>query len=415
MKLKPYSKYKESGVQWIGEIPQDWVVKRIKHICLKNADYGLNESSEDYADNGVRFLRITDIIADNELIEEGIYLPKKNIPKEYLLNEGDILIARSGSVGTSLYFNKKKYGECSFAGYLIRFVVNKLNNSKLLYYFTKSKSFDAQIDSYSIQTTIGNFNGQKYANMHLAIAPYSEQLGIINFLDKKTSEINHKINQINSLKNLFKEKRLALVGEVILNEKNPKIRLQHVAKNISRPIKKLGVDNYTPLGLYNWGRGIFHKSITEEEDLGDSKFFFVKEGDLILSGQFAWEGAVAIAGPKEDSCIVSHRFPIIEGIRDKVNNEYLWALFTSDLGHFLLNQSSVGSAGRNRPLNINLLMKEKIPVPTMAIQEKIKKIIQKEKELDILIGKLTLLLEEYKKSIIHHVVTGKVDVRKGVE
>ena len=97
-----------------------------------------------------------------------------------------------------------------------------------------------------------------------------------------------------------------------------------------------------------------------------------------------------------------------------INNEYLWALFTSDFGDFLLNQCSVGSAGRNRPLNINLLMKEKIPVPSLKVQERIKEIVQKEKEIKEKIKRLNILFEEYKKSLIHHVVTGKVDVRGAV-
>jgi type I restriction enzyme S subunit len=50
MKLKPYPKYKNSGIQWIGEIPEGWEVRKIKHLCFKGAEYGLNEPSDNYVD-----------------------------------------------------------------------------------------------------------------------------------------------------------------------------------------------------------------------------------------------------------------------------------------------------------------------------------------------------------------------------
>lgn len=411
MKLKQYPKYKESGVQWVGKIPEGWKINKIKHLCSKNSEYGSGGSSEDYEQEGIRLIRITDIDEKKGLISDGVYLPKKNVNKEMILKTGDILLARSGSVGISFYYDKEKYQECTFAGYLVRFRTDYLKENKFLYYFTKSKSFHAQIESNSVQTTIENFNAKKYSDIVLAIPPTNEQSTIVYFLDKKTSKLNKILNKLNSLKQYFKEKRLALIGNLILDENIPKIRLEHIAEKVLRPILKTEKESYTPLGLYNRGRGIFHKNLTEEQDLGDSKFFFVKEGDFIISGQFAWEGAVSIANKEQENCVISHRFHILNGKLNQIKNEYLWALFTSDFGDFLLNQCSIGSAGRNRPLNINLLMKEKIPVPSSNVQERIKKIVHKEKELGDLIKKITLLLEEYKKSLIHHVVTGKVDVR----
>lgn len=114
MKFKSYPKYKDSGIKWIGKIPEGWEVKRVKDICSKSAEYGLNEPSDNYVADGVRFLRITDITENERLIENGVYLPENKTNKEYLLNTGDVLVARSGSIGTSLYFDKNKYGKCLF-------------------------------------------------------------------------------------------------------------------------------------------------------------------------------------------------------------------------------------------------------------------------------------------------------------
>jgi type I restriction enzyme S subunit len=68
MKLKPYPKYKPSGVKWIGDIPDHWEVKRLKYICSESAVYGANIKSEEYIIDGMRFLRTTDITDEGGLI-----------------------------------------------------------------------------------------------------------------------------------------------------------------------------------------------------------------------------------------------------------------------------------------------------------------------------------------------------------
>lgn len=146
--------------------------------------------------------------------------------------------------------------------------------------------------------------------------------------------------------------------------------------------------------------------------MGDSDFFWVESGDLILSGQFAWEGAVALAGEAESGCVVSHRYPILLGKNDVLIPEYLFALLTTNFGDFLLNECSRGSAGRNRPLNINLLLKEKIPVPSISYQEEVAREVHKAKRLEKLVEKQTKLLNERRMSLISAAVTGRIDVSK---
>lgn len=162
------------------------------------------------------------------------------------------------------------------------------------------------------------------------------------------------------------------------------------------------------LGLYNRGRGIFKKPAADEEGMGDSEFFFVKEGDLILSGQFSWEGAVALASSEEDGCVVSHRYPVYRG-RDGINTAYLLGLLRSNYGDFLLNEASRGAAGRNRPLNTWRLEKEKIPVPDAKIQLRVEQAINFEYKLKRKIETSIARLEEYRASLITSAVLGQIN------
>src|SRR6185312_9271112 len=97
-------------------------------------------------------------------------------------------------------------------------------------------------------------------------------------------------------------------------------------------------------------------------------FSWIEAGDLILSGQFAWEGAIALAGPDEGGCIASHRYHILRGKDGVLQTTYIVSFLRTQLGQLLLDEHSRGAAGRNRPLNIRTLRKEKIPVPPLAQQ-----------------------------------------------
>jgi type I restriction enzyme S subunit len=100
----------------------------------------------------------------------------------------------------------------------------------------------------------------------------------------------------------------------------------------------------------------------------------------------------------------------LNGKENILLTEYLWAYFTSQEGHFLLDDNSVGAAGRNRPLNIGKLLKEKIPFPDLNAQQRIKEVVLMERGLREYSEKLISLLKEYRQSLISEVVTGKIKV-----
>ena len=143
--------------------------------------------------------------------------------------------------------------------------------------------------------------------------------------------------------------------------------------------------------------------------MGDSNFFCVEEGDLILSGQFAWEGAVTIASDKQTGCIVSHRYPVVRGT--SITTEYLSALLMTNFGDFLLNESSRGAAGRNRPLNIERLLNEKIRMPSQKVQNEVTKLMNFKALAERKIKKSIELLRERRTAYITAAVTGKIDLR----
>ncbi len=214
--LNPNVKMKDSGIEWIGDIPEGWKVTKLKYACIESAIYGLNEPSESYTEDGIRLIRATDInkLGNLDSKMQGVFIPIEKERKN-ILKTGDILVSRSGSLGISLYFDEDKYGKCTYASYLVKFRANKYNYSRYLFYFTKSESFYSQIKIALVTSTISNFNGQKYANMRLPLPPLDEQISIANFLDQKTAEIDSLVSEIQEQIQKLREYRQALIFEAV--------------------------------------------------------------------------------------------------------------------------------------------------------------------------------------------------------
>jgi type I restriction enzyme S subunit len=207
---------KESGVEWLGEIPKSWKVTRLKYISSKGVQYGLNIESDSYRENGVRFLRITDIRSDGTIKDDdGVYLNDSDVPDEYYLEDGDVLFSRSGgTVGKSTLIDK--CGESmSFAGYLVRFSFDDLSMASFVKWVTESSFYWRWIDLQIIQSTIQNVNGEKYSNFIFAI-PNKEEIEKINsYLSKKTKTISQAIKTHEKKIKYLTDYRQSLISSAI--------------------------------------------------------------------------------------------------------------------------------------------------------------------------------------------------------
>jgi type I restriction enzyme S subunit len=213
--LNPNVKMKDSGVEWIGEIPKSWIVSKLKYDTTKPVQYGLNISGDNYKEEGIRFIRITDISESGELIEEnGKYLEKINVPDEFLLNKFDVLFCRSGHTVGKSYLHLLE-GEYTTGGYLVRFNFDNYSNSKFIFYLSKTKIYWDWIKLNSVVSTIENVNGDKYQNFIYPKPTNGEQQEIVQYLDKQTKEIDNLVSMEQNKIELLKEYRQSLISEVI--------------------------------------------------------------------------------------------------------------------------------------------------------------------------------------------------------
>jgi type I restriction enzyme, S subunit len=407
-RYKPYPSYKASEVEWLGEVPEHWEAGSIKRLCSvkRGASPRPIEDPKYFDDDGeYAWVRIADVTASQGTLRETTQrLSSLGKSLSVPLKPGELFLSIAGSVGKPIITDIK----CCIHDGFVYFKGYK-ESTKLLYWVFASGQPYLGLGKMGTQL---NLNTDTVGDIKIAFMSLSEQTAIANFLDRETAKIDTLIEKQQQLIELLKEKIISLAMNEQINGQGDFVQIEHLISLVARPVILENDNEYEALGLYNRGRGLFHKPIKLGKEMGDSDFYCVEEGDLILSGQFAWEGAVALAQSSENGCVVSHRYPVLRG--KSIQTEYLLALLMTDFGDFLLNESSRGAAGRNRPLNVGLLLDEKIRVPSNEVQNTIRNLIHIKAMAERKANKAIDLLKERRTALISAAVTGKIDVRKAV-
>lgn len=182
------------------KIESKWNIVRIGDIA--NTQYGYTDKA---TDNGtMRYLRITDINDDGSIqskeIDAKYITPNQNIIKQFMLNDKDIVIARSGTVGKSAIYNSAKYEHMIFASYLVRLLVDKTKIlPEYLFYFTQVPMYWKQVLTNSITVAQPNLNAEKIKEIKLPLPPLEVQQKIVDEIEKvekRTSQIGVRLNDL---------------------------------------------------------------------------------------------------------------------------------------------------------------------------------------------------------------------------
>ena len=214
--LDPNVRLKPSGVEWLGEVPEHWEVRRLRYLVKGKLTYGANAAAE-YADpDWPRYLRITDFDQDGVLKNNTFRSLPPEVARDYLVQPGDLLLARSGATVGKAFLVLEDAGEACYAGYLIRARPHRaLIEPHFLFAFTQSTGFTWWKNSTFILSTIQNISAQKYADLHVPCPPLSEQAQIISCLAKATFGTDSVISRSRRQIGLLQEYRTRLIADVV--------------------------------------------------------------------------------------------------------------------------------------------------------------------------------------------------------
>ena len=272
MSFPKYEVYKDSGVEWLGEVPEHWSVTRLKHCLSEPLTYGANEAPSEPNSDHPRYIRITDLDVDGKLREDSYKSLSPEQAAPYMLEDGDVLLARSGATVGKSFLYSEDMGLCCYAGYLIRARARKnILSPRYLWMCTLSSYYREFIVGSSVQATIQNVSAEKYNSFWLALSHKDEQSQITRFLDHETARIDALIAEQERLIALLKEKRQAVISHAVTKGCDPSV-----------PMKDSGVE---------WiGKIPEHWKMLMVKQTAESKYKSFTDGDWIESPAITEEG-----------------------------------------------------------------------------------------------------------------------------
>jgi len=436
-----YEKYKDSGVEWIGEIPEHWEVTRLKNLIeVHYSGVWGNESDESINDRNC--IRIADFDFGNLTINEKNLTKRNYSDKEiekYELRKGDILVEKSGGgdktpVGRVVFFGLE---ESSLYANFIEMLRVKSVLKKFIAYLLSSMYHSGLIYTMFNQTTgIQNLNIPKYITQNIVLPKDNfEQEKIAIYLDKKTEKIDSIIKSLEDQKENLEQYKRELIAEVVTKGLNNNIPMKDSGVDWIGEVpehwevfplfyiykenknKNIGNMNSNLLSL-SYGK-IIRKDIETTFGLLPESFEnyqVVKSGDIILRLTDLQNDKRSLrTGLVNEEGIITSAYIGLRNTK-KVSNEYMHYLL-----HFYDLKKVFYSMGSGLRQSLSFSDIRRIPLLLPPIEEQISivdKLNAKQDEINKTkenIHRQMEKLKEYRKILIHEAVTGKVKIDGGVK
>jgi type I restriction enzyme S subunit len=204
---------KDSGVDWLGEIPANW-----EALALKRASsirYGLGEPPPLLAD-GLPFVRATNVARGRIVDPDMQFVDPTEVPwhRNPALRTGDIIVVRSGAyTGDSAIIPENYNG--AIAGYDMIVRVRQGQPKFLAWALLSRYVLESQIELASLRAAQPHLNAEELGAVSILLPPYSEQCAIVAFLDKETARIDALVAKVREAIDRLKELRTALISAAV--------------------------------------------------------------------------------------------------------------------------------------------------------------------------------------------------------
>lgn len=216
--LNPNVKMKDSGVEWIGEIPEHWEVTKIKYTTYVKGRIGWQGlKSDEFIDEGPFLVTGTDFLQGYVNWDTCYHISEKryNEAPPIQLQENDLLITKDGTIGKLAIVKEMPYKAILNSGVFVTRPFHNKYLSKYMYWLLSSAIFDKYIKFMETGSTIKHLYQETFVNFSYPIPSTVEQTEILNYLDIKIGEIDSiKSNLVKQIEKL-KEYRQALIYEAV--------------------------------------------------------------------------------------------------------------------------------------------------------------------------------------------------------
>lgn len=418
---------KDSGIEWIGEIPKEWKTAKMNNVCTVITDYVASGSFASLAEN-VQYLDEPDyamLIRTMDISNKG-YSGKPVYINEHAYNflsnsnlfGGEIILPNIGASVGDVYIVPKLYERMSLAPNSI--MIRTAECDKYIYYFFYCDAGRMSVIDIAQSTAQPKFNKTDFRQLKISLPPLPEQEKIATFLDSECAKIDEVISKTKSTIDEYKKLKQSVITEAVTKGIRP-----------NREMKDSGIEwigeipreweiirfKYLHNGM-NTGESIDKECWSDDEK--DTVFYtagllpiytsyqdfpewkYTNENDLLL----ARNGTPYVYYPVINACYTDH---IIRAeMKADINRKFVKYSLQQSISSVIVNQVSIAT------WSASLWNEQTIPWPPLPEQQEIADYLDNKcSEIDTLIAKKEQIiteLESYKKSLIYEYVTGKKEV-----
>ena len=440
-------KMKPSGIDWIGDIPNNWETSRIKYhyqISLGKMLQPIQENSTDTLEHYMCSANITWAGVDTSILKQMWFSPAEK--KQYRLLDGDLLVSEGGDVAVSCIW-RNELDECYLQNAVHRVRQNALSDNRFIYYWLFFLKNYGIVDLICNKATIAHFTKEKFGELPICIMSIDEQVAIADFLDKECAQIDSIAADLEKQIELLQQYKKSLITEAVTKGLDKSVpmkdsgvewlgkipahwnfkRLKFMLENSSDSMKvgpfgsALSGSDFTDEGKWVYNQRVvldnnFSENTTfvSEEKFQEMRSFAVCPGDILITTR-GTIGKVAIVpeGANEGilhPCIIKFRVD-----KEMIIPELLQLIFNES--DFVKDQFTLMSNATTIEVIYSYSLKD-IPLPVIPADEQ-KKIYgylsKKCLAIDGIIAekqKSLATITQHKKSLIYEYVTGKKRVKE---
>lgn len=433
---------KDSGVEWIGEIPKDWKVFHYKHIVEQTIDNRGRTPEVNEKREGIPLFELDSIGNRNpDFTKVSKYISKDSYEKFIRndLKKGDVLFGTVGSVGKLSILETDDL--CCIAQNIVGYRFKKEHNSLYWYFYFQSELFKQMYMQFNKGNIQSSIKISDMANGYVVVPPLISQNRMADYLDTKCSQIDSIIEKQQAIIEKLKEYKLSVITEAVTKGLNPDVEMKDsgiawigkipkhwkigkvkngTSKVGSGKTPKGGAEIYASSGIlflrsqnvYDDGLVLDEPTyITDEidEEMSNTRVY---PGDVLLNITGGSIGRCCIFPKEAERANVNQHVAIIR-VKDNVfTPEYMHYYWNSEKGKIAISFYQTG--GNREGMSGEAINNTPIPIPSIDEQKIISKFIGKRvNEIVYSIERRKSIIEklqEYKKSLIYEVVTGKKEV-----
>ena len=430
----PYPAYKDSGVEWIGEVPEHWEVKPIKIIASCNDD-SLPESFS--PDTPIRYVDISSVSHDAGIAEPEFMLfgdaPSRARRKA---RAGDVVVSTVRTYLKAVAAVDDAHADCVYStGFAVLRPRKEHLTPEFLKWLALNELLIQAVESHSEGLSYPAINASELINLKTTLPSLSEQARIASILDRETARIDALIAKKTRFIELLKEKRQALITHAVTKGLDPNVKMKdsgvawigEVPEHWEvKPIKIIASCNDdslpesfspdTPI------RYVDISSVSHDAGIAEPEFMLfgdapsrarrkARAGDVVVSTVRTYLKAVAAVDDAHADCVYSTGFAVLRPRKEHLTPEFLKWLALNEL---LIQAVESHSEGLSYPaINASELINLKTTLPSLSEQARIASILDRETaRIDALIAKKTRfieLLKEKRQALITHAVTKGLD------